>query len=192
MKIIKVKWTGIRPLILHNGLLADPTNPFTRKIRDITSKGSKKLTDADYEQRDQLEWEGSLYWSDKIGIYIPSDNVERCIQLGAQKSRLGKDVQAVCFCQEEEIKLDYNGPREKEKLMNNPRFQIRRGVRVQKSRIIRVRPMIPTGWSITFTIEYDETVINEKNIIKAMIDAGALIGLGDWRPKFGRFTVEIL
>ena len=23
------------------------------------------------------------------------------------------------------------------------------------------------------------------------LDAGALIGLGDWRPKFGRFTIEV-
>lgn len=192
MKTCKVKWMGIRPLVMHNGMKADPTNELVRQIKQITSKGSKKLTEADYEQRDALEWMAGIYWDDELGAVIPSDNIERCIQLGAQKSRIGKDVQAAVFCSEPLVKLRYDGPKEKEKLAADPRFTLRRGVAVQKSRIIRIRPMFPTGWSITFTLEYDETIVNEKNLVKAMTDAGALIGLGDWRPKFGRFLVEVL
>lgn len=190
MKTLKTQWTGIRPMLMHNGLLADPTNDYTKKIKAITSKGSKKLTESDYETRDRLEWEGSLYWDEKEGPYVPSDNLERCIQLGAQKSRIGKDVQAAVFVSDEIVPLQFNGPRTKEKMYADERFQLRKGVSLQKSRIIRIRPMIPTGWQLAFTIEYDETILNEKAIIKAMVDAGALIGLGDWRPKFGRFTVE--
>jgi hypothetical protein len=190
MKSLTIKWTGIRPLIMHNGLMADPTNPFTRRIKEITSKGSKKLTDSDYEERDWLEWQAGLYWSEKDGPVIPSDNIERCIQLGAQKSRIGKDVQAAVFCTATETRVDYDGPRTKEKMFTDKRFSLRKGVAVQQSRIIRLRPMIPTGWSITFELEFDDSILNEKALVKAMVDAGALIGLGDWRPKFGRFTVE--
>ena len=190
MKTIATTWTGIRPLVMHNGLMADPTNPKVRRIKEITSKGSKKLTDSDYEERDRLEWEAGLYWDDAIGPVIPSDNIERCIQLGAQKSRIGKDVQAAVFCSESHVRLEYDGPKDKRKLQQDPRFTLRNGVAVQQSRIIRIRPMFPTGWLLTFTLEYDESIINEKNLVKAMVDAGALIGLGDWRPKFGRFTVE--
>jgi len=186
----RYKLTGIRPLIMHNGLMADPTNPLTRKIKEITSKGSKKLTDADYEERDWLEWQAGLYWSDYHGPVIPSDNIERCVQLGAQKSRIGKDVQAAVFCAEPEVKVQYDGPRTKEKMFADPRFSLRKGVAVQKSRIIRLRPMIPTGWELEFDLEFDESIINPKSITKALVDAGALVGLGDWRPKFGRFTVE--
>ena len=192
MKTITTRWTGIRPLVMHNGLMADPTNKRTRRIKEICAKGSKKLTDSDYEERDRLEWEAGLYWSDEIGAVIPSDNIERCIQLGAQKSRLGKDVQAAVFCVATEIKLDYEGPRDQEKMYSSGRFMLRKGVAVQKSRIIRIRPMIPTGWSLDFELEFDDSILNEKNLFKAMVDAGALIGLGDWRPKFGRFTVETI
>lgn len=192
MKTCKVKWTGIRPLVMHNGIKADPTNKLVRRIKEITSKGTKKLTDADYEERDALEWRAGLYWDDELGAVIPSDNIERCVQLGAQKSRIGKDVQAAMFCSEPLVKLEYEGPKNLDKLAGDPRFTLRRGVAVQKSRIIRIRPMFPTGWSLTFTLEYDETIVNTKNIVKAMEDAGALIGLGDWRPKFGRFLVEVL
>jgi len=191
MKTFKVTWTGIRPMVMHNGLLADCTNPYTKQIKAITAKGSKKITDFDREEMSRLEWEGGLYWSDTLGIVVPSDNIERCIQLGAQKSRVGKDVQAAVFCDEAEYKLIYDGPKDKAKMYADKRFTLRKGVCIQNSRVIRVRPMVPTGWSVTFGLEYDETVISKPAIEKAMVDAGALIGLGDWRPKFGRFTVEV-
>jgi len=190
MKTMEVKWTGIRPLVMHNGLMADPTNPLVRRIKEITSKGTKKLTDSDYEERDRLEWEAGLYWDENDGLIVPSDNIERCIQLGAQKSRIGKDVQAAVFCAVPHVALKYDGPKDKEKLYADPRFTLRKGVAVQKNRIIRIRPMVPTGWSIQFAIEFDESIVNPKSLVKAMQDAGALIGLGDWRPKFGRFLVE--
>lgn len=192
MKTMKVKWTGIRPLVMHNGLMADPTNPLVRRIKEITSKGSKKLTDADYEERDRLEWEAGLYWDSNEGLIMPSDNIERCIQLGAQKSRIGKDVQAAVFCAVPQVAIDYTGPKDKEKLYADPRFTLRKGVAVQKARVIRIRPMIPTGWSMTFDVEFDDGIVNPKNLLKAMTDAGSLVGLGDWRPKFGRFLVEEL
>lgn len=191
MKTLEVKWTGIRPLVMHNGLMADPTNSLVRRIKEITSKGSKKLTDADYEERDRLEWEAGLYWDEEDGLIVPSDNIERCIQLGAQKSRIGKDVQAAVFCTAPHVPLTYDGPKNKEKLYADPRFTLRKGVAVQKSRIIRIRPMIPTGWSMQFSVEFDENIVNPKSLTKAMQDAGSLVGLGDWRPKFGRFLVEV-
>ena len=69
---------------------------------------------------------------------------------------------------------------------------LRQGKTVQLSRIIRIRPMIPTGWSITCTVEFDESIVNRQAVIDAATEAGSIIGLGDWRPKFGRFTVEVL
>lgn len=191
METMKVKWSGIRPLVMHNGLLADPTNTYARKIKAICAKGSKKMTDQDYEDRDRAEWEGGLYWDDELGPVVPSDNIERCVQDGARKSRLGKDVAAAVFCVEPVVKVEYSGPRKKEAMLEDSRFTLRKGVKVTTARIIRVRPMIPTGWSVTFNLEFDSSIINAKSIVKAMQDAGSLVGLGDWRPKFGRFLVEV-
>jgi len=182
---------------MHNGLLADPTNKFTRRIKEICSKGSKKMTDADHEERNRLEWEGGLYWNDNapawkngMGPVIPSDNIERCIQLGAQKSRLGKDVAAAVFCSVPEVQIKFRKPAggvTRDGMYADPGFLLRKGVSVNKARIIRVRPMIPNPWQLSFDLEYDDSIINEKSLSKAMTDAGQLIGLGDWRPKFGRF-----
>jgi len=176
--------------VMHNGLLADPTNQYTKAIKAITTKGSKKMTEYDHEERDRLEWEGGLYWDDKIGLHIPSDNIERCMQLGAQKSRAGKDIQAAVFCSEALLPIKYSGPKDKDKLYADPAFTLRKGVGLKGSRIIRVRPMVPTGWSLKVELEYDESVVNEKQVFKSAVDAGSLVGLGDWRPKFDRFLVE--
>jgi hypothetical protein len=193
MKTMKATWTGIRPLLMHNGLLADPTNPYVISIKKITAKKNKK-TDADNHEIGRLEWLGSLYLGeDGKSLVIPSDNIERCIQEGARKSRLGKDAQAAVFCSEVEVPIQHDSIRGRvpETLFDDPRFVLRKGVKITTNRVIRVRPIIPTGWAVSFTLEYDETIINQRNLEQAMRDAGSLIGLGDWRPKFGRFTVEV-
>jgi hypothetical protein len=194
MKTIKFRITGIRPLVLHNGLMADPTNPFTVAIKKITAKGSKKLTTTDHAERDRLEWEAGLYWSDEIGgIAIPSDNLERCIQDGAKKSRLGKDFAAGVFVTEPEVEVSHRkSGRSKDEIYADPSYTLRKGVKVQLARIIRVRPMIPTGWSLTFGVEFEDSIVNRASVIEALQEAGAIVGLGDWRPKFGRFSVEVL
>lgn len=195
MKTMKVTWTGIRPLVLHNGLLADPTNPYVVASKKLTAKKNKK-TDADNEEIARLEWMGGLYLgADAKTLVIPSDNIERCIQEGAKKSRLGKDVQAAVFCSEPEVTINHKDitGRAPESLYTDKsgRFTLRKGVKVTTSRVIRTRPLIPSGWSLSFEVEYDESIINPRNLEQSMRDAGALVGLGDWRPKFGRFSVEV-
>jgi hypothetical protein len=194
MKQIKVKLTGLRPLIMHNGLMADPTNPYTVAIKKITAKGSKKMTIHDHQERDRLEWEAGLYWSEaEGGMVMPSDNIERCIQEGAKKSRLGKDFAAAVFVSEPEVVVHHRkAGKSKEEIYEDPAYTIRKGVKVQLARIIRIRPLIPTGWWLACTIEFDESIVNQAQVIDSTREAGAIIGLGDWRPKFGRFTVEVV
>lgn len=191
IKKMKVKWTGLRPMLMHNAQLSDPLNPIVRKIKEHTAKKTKK-TDYDLEEIDRLSYIGGLYLSENGKPCIPSDNIERCIQLGAQKKRMGKDVAAAVLCTEPEYELEYDGPKDPEKMYKQERFVSRKSVAVSKARVMRVRPMIPTGWVLNFELEYDEEVINARAIVDAMTDAGSLVGLGDWRPKFGRFTVEVL
>lgn len=189
MKTLKTTWTGIRPLILHNGRLADPLDPHSRALKEIS--GKRKKTDADHEQMARIEFEGGLYFDDEAGPFMPSDCLEACIQAGAKKSRIGKDVAAVVFVQDDVVKIDYEGPRTVEGMWKDrERFVMRKACKVAQAKIMRTRPMIPTGWQLTFTLEFDESIVNEANLRRAMVDAGALCGLCDWRPRFGRFTVE--
>lgn len=188
MKQLTVTLTGIRPLLMHNGRMADPLDQYAIAAKEIT--GKRKKTESDYRSLDRIKWEGGLYWDDDEGLIMPSDNLERCMQLGAQKKKLGKDFQAAALVMDEIVKVKHGGPKTKDALYADPNYSLRKGVVINKQRVMSVRPMVPTGWKLKFTVEYDESVIEEKNIREALVDAGALVGLGDWRPKFGRFTCD--
>ncbi len=41
------------------------------------------------------------------------------------------------------------------------------------------------------TASFDPDVLNLRDIEEIAIDAGKLVGIGDWRPKHGRFTAGI-
>jgi hypothetical protein len=87
--------------------------------------------------------------------------------------------------------VEYDGPRDVASMFTDDRFRFRRSLKVGQARIMRMRPMIPTGWSLRFSAEFDESIIERSQLVTAMQEAGSLVGLGDWRPKFGRFEVEI-
>jgi hypothetical protein len=44
-------------------------------------------------------------------------------------------------------------------------------------------------WEATFTINYDESKIDEKTMKSLLEEAGTCKGIGSYRPKFGRFKV---
>jgi len=191
MKTIKLKFTGIRPMLMHNGGLADRLNPYAAAIKKITAKKTNR-TEEDYAEQDRLEWLGGLYWSDDLNaIALPCDNIEAVLKEGARKVKLGKKFEAAVFLEETEVALDHRKRgKSKEEIHKDPAYTSRVGIVVNNGRVMRIRPMIPTGWSLTFTVEYDASVVDAEQIITAAKEAGALVGIGDWRPKFGRFTVE--
>lgn len=190
MKTMSVTWTGIRPLIVHNGQLADPLNLHSRRLKSVTSK--KKKSDTDYEDMARIEFEGGLYWDEKAGPIIPIPALDAVILSGARKTKIGKDVQAAVFVADDVVPIQYDGPRTVEGLWKKREtFVLRNLCKVGAgTKVMRTRPMFPTGWKLSFTLEYDDSIVNENDLMRAMVDAGALCGLCEWRPRFGRFLVE--
>src|ERR671914_89551 len=62
--------TGVAPLILYNGHLADPLNYYAKEMKKISGKRHK--TEADLEELAPLEWHGSLYVSEGQ-VVIPGE-----------------------------------------------------------------------------------------------------------------------
>lgn len=184
MKVLTVSITGISPILMHNGQLSDPLNPWVKEMKKITSKSAKKKTDADHEELARLEFMGGLY-VDEDGPIIPGENVEGMIRDGARVQRKGKDVEAGVWC--DDCELIYDGPRDPSELWLDKRFVDRRSVVVGRSRVIRTRPRFKK-WSAVFEVNFDELTVNESDIIDA-IEAGGRKGCMDYRPKYGRFEV---
>lgn len=182
-----VQVVGVAPLLMHNTQLANPLNKFVRAIKEITAKGKKK-TDADIESLARLEFLGGLYLDSNSHPAIPGEVIEGMIRDGARKSRAGKD--AICGIISDGIwPLEYDGPKDVEKLWLDENFRDYRGCRVGQARVMRMRPRF-NDWSLTFKVSYQDEVVNRSHLEKWLQDAGQLVGMCDFRPRFGRFEIE--
>src|SRR4029077_15796900 len=147
------------------------------------------------------EFEGSLYLDPRFGPVMPTDNILSTIINGARKSKYGREAGLAVFVEGTTnsgdiavVRLDYEGPRDVEKLWNGgtSKFVFSRLVNVNRSKIMRTRPIFPAGWQLHFFVKFDSSVINRDAVIKSMIDGGFYVGLAEWRPRYGRFEVEVL
>jgi len=69
-------------------------------------------------------------------------------------------------------------------------YEHRCRVQVQRNGITRVRPAVSAGWSATFHLQVNLPEYISPEMLHGMItDAGRLIGIGDFRPTYGRFQV---
>jgi hypothetical protein len=59
------------------------------------------------------------------------------------------------------------------------------------AKVMRTRPVF-RNWNITALAQYDPDVLNMRDVEEIAIDAGKLVGIGDWRPKHGRFDAEVI
>ncbi len=69
-------------------------------------------------------------------------------------------------------------------------YEDRRRVTVQRNGITRIRPAMKAGWRCTVELMCNIPEYVDPLLLRQVIDdAGRLIGVGDFRPTFGRFTV---
>jgi hypothetical protein len=60
-----------------------------------------------------------------------------------------------------------------------------------KARNVRYRVAASLGWSLSFTLLWDRTIVNREQMEAVVSDAGQLVGLADGRSiGFGRFKVN--
>lgn len=89
---------------------------------------------------------------------------------------------------EDKVKLLHDGPSNPEKLWADPRYVDCRGVKVGTAKVMRYRPVF-MNWAAELTVAVNTDVLNIAEAKKAVEDAGALIGVCEFRPRFGRFEV---
>jgi len=180
----KITIEGAVPLIMHNGRTANPLDPYTKQLKAIT--GKRKKTDADYEAMAQVEWKAGLYLNDADKVIMPSVNIEACIIGGAKKSKLGKIFQGGMMVYDDAIFIHEGGSLKQ--LENDSRFWDTRAVKIGQNKIMRTRPIFNV-WSMSFIVGYETEVLDKAQLIQAIEDAGRLVALGDYRPRYGRFNL---
>lgn len=69
-------------------------------------------------------------------------------------------------------------------------YEDRRRVVVQRNGVNRTRPAMKAGWEVEFDIQVLIPEYVDPNALRETIEtAGRLIGIGDFRPTYGRFGI---
>lgn len=188
METIRLRVTGAMPLLMHNARLANPLDADVKKHKLLTTK--RKKTDEDHQALARSEFELGLYFDAKLGPYLPAENLRRSIIEGGRLSKLGTAIDRAVLMDAERIPLQYKGPRTIDGLWAESFYDLS-SVGVQTSRTMRCRPRF-AQWACELTAYFDGTMINRDQLVQAATAAGKFVGVGDYRPRFGRYEVEVL
>lgn len=186
MKELKVTITGITPLLMNSCRGVNPTDPLVIEKKGITSK--RKKTEEDHFAILDIDYMLAIYHDPELGPYLPAECIEACCRDAAKKNRQGKLVQTALFVSPDRVPLEYDGPRELEQLVADTNFRDVRVGNIQRSKVLICRPRF-NHWRASFTIYYDETLIDTDTIKGLLIRAGQQIGICDYRPRYGKFEV---
>ena len=180
-------------MLLHNGQLADPRNIYAKALKAVTTK--RKKTDADYEEIAKLEWMASLYrFNDDL--VLPDYMVEGVFIQGAKKSRRAPDARAGIYVINHASLLYPGKPASIDDAVLEAMFASGDYVHtaqavVNSKKVMRTRPIF-REWSALVEMQYDPDVLNLRDVEQFVTDAGRLSGVGDWRPKHGRFEAKVV
>ena len=190
MKSFVLTMMGTAPMLVHNAQLSDPLNKWAREMKKVSSKRTK--TEDDHLELSRLEFYGGMYYDADLGPVIPAMNIEATLVNGAKKIKLGKAVTQGLRITDQVTPIIYKGPRDMAGLWGDgeSEFVNRASVKVGMARVMRTRPMF-TNWALEVSGVYDESIFDEDVINEICTYSGTLIGIGDWRPRFGTFTHEL-
>jgi hypothetical protein len=186
----KIEITSLRELLMHSDLLVDPLLPEAREFKKLSGKRTK--TESDHEEMARREYRASLYFDADGVVAIPDKNVMRCLIEGARVTKSGPKIERGCVLDGPHFALDYQGPTTVEGLYADRNFVSRMSVKVGTQKIMRCRPIF-RRWGLTVTGIVDESVLSIDELGDIARNAGALIGLGDYRKGggFGRFLATV-
>lgn len=186
MKTIRFKVTGTTALMLNNPQTVNPFNEYSKMLKPLTSKRTK--TEDDLMEISRIKFLSSLYVSN--GAYIiPAQHFEKSVIEAAKERKLGKKFER-SFRIFNDCPLYFkdkdNTP---EQLYNLGVYVDIRAVGIKQSKITTTRAIFPE-WGTVLECFYDETQLDEKDILEIFEIAGLRYGIGTYRRLYGKYIVE--
>lgn len=208
--IVTAKIEGRSPLFHHSSRLVNPMLPEVKAFKIVNGITPKKKTDDSRKAEQDLEWLGGLYTDKPVEfsaedmppyrvtvaktdarVVMPGDVVLAMVKRGATMAKNGKNVERGVVPCEEYYPLDYDGPRQVSKLFESAAHRdVRPAVMPSSgSRVMRCRPRF-NRWALDFSLEILEDAEITADALKLAVEvAGRNEGIGDYRPRYGRFRL---
>jgi hypothetical protein len=189
---ITIKAVGTKPLLLHNVDLANPLNPWARKMTDLRGTPSKRRTEKWHEEMAYVSFMGAFYDIPGIdGVGIPSENMRRSLIVAAKASRLGTQVQRALMVTTPAVSLIYDGPKTSQGMWDTGKFHLTRMIRGTGGASPTTYPIF-RDWAVKVPFELDESLLNVRDLTEIAERAGRIEGLGASRSQgYGRYDALI-
>lgn len=186
MYTINVSVTGIAPLMQHRYPMPD--------FADMGKGGKKKTGEVDYMQ----EWRDYLYVTSEGDIYQPAVHFDGCMvkaaagyKIQGQRGKTYKDLfKGNVFTSPDAILHGVKVPDELDTDADKQLYLDCRPVVIQRARVVRIRPCFKPGWKLDFEISVLDDQVPANVVNEVLSLAGRTVGVGDFRPRFGRFMIS--
>ena len=190
MQTVDIEINGTTPLLMHSDALADPLSELTKQFKRVSGKRAK--TDQDFEDMARMEFLAGLYLDGDGRVCIPYRNLMKNLIEGARVTKSGPKIERGLTMTGAEFPLVYEGPADPGALYADKRFVSRMTVKVGTARTIRCRPQF-RQWGFTASALIDPAILSAEDLQDIAANAGALIGLGDYRKGggFGRYRAVV-
>lgn len=192
MYTVRVLIRGTAPLLQHR---------FGPKVAEGMMKGTRKNTGSpDWS----MEWLDTMYVNADGMLYQPATHIEGALVRAAAsfkvKGARGKSwkdpIKAYVYVQPDCIlhlrdgqPIKAPGSELLETATETLSVSVMRAV-VQRSAVARSRLMIAAGWQLDFIAEVVDDQVRADVLREILEEAGRAVGIGDYRPRYGRFVVE--
>lgn len=183
---VTLQMTGLSPLVMHSGRLVDPGYWASKELKRLHSKRGK--TEADIAEAARVEFLGSLCLDEQKRVILPDTVIEASLVNGAKKLRLGQQTKAGLFASDHAV-LNYGAEKSPEDLWADEAFRLYVPARVGTNRVMRMRPIF-RKWSAVAKISFLDDLLNKAEVLQIAETAGLQACVGDWRPKYGRYSVQ--
>jgi len=195
MLSLSAKFTGVSPLLHANPQGVSRSFPITQRIKQINAKKTKR-TDADYAEMADLEVASRVYFDDEIGVYVPSRWVSEAVARKAfAVAKISKQAtRGALFMTSDKLPLTYKNMGRVKKIEDIVKDSFFRHAMILPQGQIRIEKNSPIfhEWSFTASMEFDDKVFDRTDLQRIITETAHYVGFGDFRPTFGRSTVEFL
>lgn len=170
----------------------------SQNLEDVQQAAKRQSGAQDYS----LEWISTMYTENGY-LCQPAVHIEGALLRASTnfkvKGRAGKSwrdaFQAYCYVQPDMIPHLRDGqsvlvPGPDLALNGNPYLSVSiMRVKVQRAAVARSRLLIAPGWELRFQMEVIDDQLRPDVVQTVLKEAGRAFGLGDYRPRYGRFIV---
>lgn len=163
---------------------------------DKPKSESKAAAKVDPTEREWATWREKLYWDNDGQVIIPGENIHECLKdackyWGQRIPGEGQKTYTDVIASGAVLEPIYLGVhKDSELILPDGRMCNGNPSKGKKSgaKVFKVRPIL-RPWGGTFKIHVFDARLN-KSILSTIVSyAGMFRGIGEWRPKFGRFEL---